>query len=241
MLVSRRHTVRRIDGWICGNPGDTRSRAVYSRGLGVEATYVTVASALREFESSGATVIDVCCGVGSLLPYVKNGFSRYIGVDFVRYEGFPLDSEFMEADLNKGIIPLPEGSAEAVVSMEAIEHLENPRALIREMVRLTKPGGLVAVSTPNQLSILSKVCLVVCNQHAYFRDLPSQYPAHITALLEIDLLRIAHECRLTESRIYYCKNSRIPGTRFHWPRRYRARAFNDNIVLVARKPSSGLN
>lgn len=75
-----------------------------------------------------------------------------------------------------------------------IEHLENPRAFIRVLVRLTKPGGWVFVTTPNQLSLLSQMTLMLKNQFNAFQEAPSLYPAHITALLEIDLIRITTEC-----------------------------------------------
>jgi 2-polyprenyl-3-methyl-5-hydroxy-6-metoxy-1,4-benzoquinol methylase len=47
-----------------------------------------------------------------------------------------------------------------VVSIETIEHLENPRALFRELVRALRPRGLLLVTTPNQLSVLSKLSFV---------------------------------------------------------------------------------
>ena len=52
-----------------------------------------------------------------------------------------------------------------VVSIETIEHLENPRALFRELVRALRPGGLLLVTTPNQLSVLSKLCFVLKDRH----------------------------------------------------------------------------
>jgi 2-polyprenyl-3-methyl-5-hydroxy-6-metoxy-1,4-benzoquinol methylase len=45
--------------------------------------------------------------------------------------------------------------ADVVASVETIEHLENPRAFMRQLARVVKPGGVVIVSTPNQLSLLT--------------------------------------------------------------------------------------
>jgi hypothetical protein len=94
----------------------------------------------------------------------------------------------------------------------------------------------VVVTTPNQLSLLSKLTLVVKNQFNAFTERPGSYPAHITALLEVDLVRIARECGLVEVGIRYTDSGRIPGTARHWPRPLGGRAFSDNVLLEARRP-----
>ena len=86
---------------------------------------------------------------------------------------------FRSGDLNQRL-PVEDGAADVVVSIETIEHLENPRALFRELVRAVRPGGLLLVTTPNQLSLLSKLSFVVKDRHGAFQAV--HYPAHITAL-----------------------------------------------------------
>jgi len=93
------------------------------------------------------------------------------------------------------------------------------------------------VTTPNQLSLLSKASLVVKNQFNAFTD--SSYPAHITALLEIDLTRMANESGLDQVKICFTQQGRIPGTGRHYPRfisRYFPRSFSDNLLLIGRRP-----
>ena len=36
---------------------------------------------------------------------------------------------------------MADGSFDAIISTEVIEHLENPRAVFREFARLVRPGG----------------------------------------------------------------------------------------------------
>jgi len=67
---------------------------------------------------------------------------------------------------------------------------------MRSLVALARPGGWVLVTTPNQLSWLSLLCLVVKNRFAAFQDV--HYPAHLTALLEVDLRRLAREASLRD-------------------------------------------
>ena len=56
--------------------------------------------------------------------------------------------------------------------METIEHLENPRAFVRLLTRLARPGGWVIVTTPNQHSLLSKGTFLLRGQHVHFQDVP---------------------------------------------------------------------
>ena len=215
-----------------------RERALLSRGTSADQIYRMVARLLAD-SCVGGTLIDLGCGTGSLRAFLDPKFSSYIGVDLIHYDDLPGETLFVRAELDSGVVPLKSESAQVVVSIETIEHLENPRGFLRELVRIARPGGMVAVTTPNQLSLLSKLGLLLKNEFPAFQEGPGLYPAHLTALLDIDLIRMARECELQEPRIAYSDQGRIPGTSRHWPSWCRGRAFSDNIILVARKPSGG--
>ncbi|HVE84614.1 MAG TPA: methyltransferase domain-containing protein [Myxococcales bacterium] len=198
------------------------------------------AAALLAEAGAGGTAVDVGCGSGALAPLLLARFDRYVGCDVVAYPGFPAHGQarFVAADLNRPPYPLEDASADAAVSVETIEHLENPRALVRELARVVRPGGVVLLTTPNQLSLLSKLTLLTRNQFNAFQEAPGLYPAHITALVEEDLRRIARECGLEEIEIRYSGSGRVPFTRAHWPFGLGGRAFSDNVALRARRPRS---
>lgn len=183
-------------------------------------------------------VIDVGCGHGAAWAHLKGHFSQYVGVDVTRYGEFPGDETFVRCNLDSGDVPLEDATGDVVMAVETIEHLENPRAFVRELVRLTKPGGWVVVTTPNQLSLLSLLTLMTRGQFSQFGD--GSYPAHITALLEIDLVRIATECGLTKIGTDYSRQGRIVFTGRHYPRvvsRLFPRACSDNLLVVGQKQS----
>ena len=115
------------------------SRALQSLGQSGAAIYAAAVDALRCRSVRGA-VVDVGCGTGRLNTLLGDLATSYIGVDAVRYDGFPAAASFRAADLNGEAIPVADGSAYITVSLETIEHLENPRAFCREQVRITSPG-----------------------------------------------------------------------------------------------------
>jgi 2-polyprenyl-3-methyl-5-hydroxy-6-metoxy-1,4-benzoquinol methylase len=184
----------------------------------------------------GDCLVDVGCGAGNLYPYVRDRFQRYVGVDAVRYEGFPPVAEFVQVDLDCAESPLPEGHADVVAAVEVIEHLENPRAFMRKLVQLARPGGTVLVTTPNQLSLLSLLTVAVKGRFNAFQDV--HYPAHLTALLPIDLIRIAGECGLHDLEIAYSCSSRMPLTNRRWPSlctRSFPQWLSENVLLIGTK------
>jgi 2-polyprenyl-3-methyl-5-hydroxy-6-metoxy-1,4-benzoquinol methylase len=197
----------------------------------------------RAFESlgiGGGDLLDVGCGRGQLWSHVgaRFGFDSYTGVDVVRYDGFPTEGRFYQVDADTGVVPLPDASFDVVAAVETIEHLDGPRRFVRELVRLIRPGGWLIVTTPNQLSCHSLLSLLLRGYFGAFAEAPGLYPAHVTALLETDLLRIGRELGLDGPRIIYSDRGRITLTPWHWPRPLRGRRFSDNLLLAARRPAA---
>ena len=212
------------------------TRALQSLGQSGAAIYAAAVDGLRRRSARGA-VADIGCGTGRLHTFLGALATSYIGVDAVRYDGFPAAAPFLAADLNRDQIPVADGSADIAVSLETIEHLENPRAFCRELVRITRPGGWLLVTTPNQRSVVSLGALLLKEHFSAFRD--GSYPAHQTALLDTDLRRIAAENGLQEISITFTGEGRIPFTGAFYPP-WLSRAFprplSDNVLLLARKP-----
>ena len=220
----------------CSTDLQVDARARKSGGSSNFAVYEMVARALDERSAGGEILLDVGCGHGHLWPFLRSRFSKYIGADVVQYSDFPETGEFTPVNLDTNRVSLADRIADVVVSVETIEHLENPRAFIRELVRLAKVGGWIVVTTPNQLSFLSLLTLVVKQRFSAFQDV--HYPAHLTALLEVDLTRIATECGLTDISIGYSYEGRIVLTPWHYSR-FIARSFprrcSDNLLVIGRK------
>lgn len=214
-------------------PLEQRARATL--GISSRAIYTMVASLVRRLHGSGGRLYDIGCGVGRFQEFASSVCDSHCGVDAVRYDSFPTDAEFIQVDLDGASWPVGDEVADVVVSIETIEHLENPRGFFRELTRITRPGGTIVVTTPNQLSLLSKLTLLIKGQFNAFQQ--SSYPAHRTALLKVDLERIARECGLVDLQIAFTNSGRIPGTPYHWPPPFGGEMFSDNIAVAARRPA----
>lgn len=104
----------------------------------------------------GGYLLDVGCGVGHLLALVAAQIPALAltGVDFspvavnlartaVGNNGAVFLLDFVPQSL-----PFTDGEYDVVVSSHVVEHLVDPVAHLRELVRVTKPGGRVIVNFP---------------------------------------------------------------------------------------------
>lgn len=84
-------------------------------------------------------VLDVGCGVKPYEPYFEPYADAYVGVDV----GNPA------ADIEGSVeaLPVEDGSYDLVLCTQVLEHVEHPGQAVRELYRVTAPGGRVLAST----------------------------------------------------------------------------------------------
>ncbi len=106
----------------------------------------------------GQTVVDVGCKFGLLRQYLRdrNLDYMYVGIDIdagtlrriASVEVQESRESFICHDVNAGL-PMESDSADYVVCLEVMEHLENASTFLEEARRVLKPNGRVVVSVPN--------------------------------------------------------------------------------------------
>jgi 2-polyprenyl-3-methyl-5-hydroxy-6-metoxy-1,4-benzoquinol methylase len=188
-------------------------------------------------------ILDFGAGTGELINLMGrlHGVELY-GADILpRPTAIPAHVEWHQGDLNENLDRFS-SYFDAVICSEVIEHLENPRSTFRNIHRLLKPGGKLLLTMPNQENIRSYLNLIFRGHFAQFRG--PDYPAHITALLRLDLVRICAETGFSEPRFLYTDYGWMPITRMTWQKfsfnLLGGRLFSDNVAMVVSKLASGL-
>ncbi|OGR41828.1 MAG: hypothetical protein A2X35_10980 [Elusimicrobia bacterium GWA2_61_42] len=104
----------------------------------------------------GARLLDAPCGAGAFaIELAAKGYA-VCGADVEpSAKGLP-GIEFQFADLEQSL-PWPTADFDAVFSLEGFEHLENGFHLLREFHRVLKPGGRLVLTTPNIVSLRSRM------------------------------------------------------------------------------------
>jgi SAM-dependent methyltransferase len=97
------------------------------------------------------TILENGCGVGMYVEHLSPFGGTVIGLeyDFERAAEARINSPHI---LNAAgeFTPLPPSTFDLILSHEVIEHVQDDRAAIHEMIRILKPGGRVVIFCPNR-------------------------------------------------------------------------------------------
>ena len=85
-------------------------------------------------------VLDVGCGPKPYYPFFAERASEYVGVDVV-------DNPVAELRGPVEALPVEDGSFDVVLCTQVLEHCDDPAQAVRELRRVTAPGGRVLAST----------------------------------------------------------------------------------------------
>ena len=139
-------------------------------------------------------LLDVGCGTGVMLRLMRD-----LGWDA---EGIDLDPQAVAVAHQAGLrarvgtldgAELAAGHYAAVTSSHVIEHVGDPAVFLRQCLRVTRPGGRLALTTPNAASLGHRVF------RAKWRGL--EPPRHLQILTPASLARLAGEAGYENVRV----------------------------------------
>ncbi len=126
-----------------------------------EGEFVFVPERIPLFQAAigrGKRVLDLGCRAGALTRHFLDG-NEVIGLDVDRAalaKAEALGIEPVHANVEEPL-PFEDASFDAVVAGELLEHLQFPDALIAEIQRVLKPGGVLVGSVPNAYRVQGRL------------------------------------------------------------------------------------
>jgi SAM-dependent methyltransferase len=106
----------------------------------------------RFVDLEGAKILDVGCGIGTYVRRFRRFSDDVHGVEVEAERVAEASAELPNVVVGVGeALPYPDDQFDLVFSNEVIEHVDDDRATAAEMVRVTKPGGVIVAFAPNRL------------------------------------------------------------------------------------------
>ena len=112
--------------------------------------------------SRGDTIVDCGAGTGELAMELRSRYGSQgvsvIGIEFVE-EARNIAKERKEIELLEGSIldlPLKDATSQVTIALDVLEHVENDALAFSELLRITKPGGVIIINVPAFMSLWSE-------------------------------------------------------------------------------------
>lgn len=116
--------------------------------------FAKYADALKPGEP-GARVLDVGCGVGQVVARLQTAGFEAHGVDVSEPNVNRARQVTERCRVYDGkTLPYADGYFASAGALNVLEHVEEPEAFIKELVRVVKVGGRVVLSSPNFFRVL---------------------------------------------------------------------------------------
>nr|WP_242533134.1 glycosyltransferase [Niveibacterium umoris] len=150
--------------------------------------------------SADDTVLDVGCGAGMATIFAAQRGASVIFADVDQAAISALEARMPASGARawRGIatdsnpLPLDDGIATRVIAMEMLEHVADPKIVMREFARVAAPGALLLFAVPDAASEALQRTVA---PDAYFR-----FPNHIRVLSEGDFESLVTEAGLIIER-----------------------------------------
>jgi SAM-dependent methyltransferase len=110
----------------------------------------------RRYGKRGSRLLEIGSGMGHLVGQLEDTFKTY-GMDLNHWAVKQSKSIVEKTDLQTASaqeLPYKNGAFNVVIIKHIVEHLPEPQKAIQEIGRVTEPGGVLILATPNLDSLL---------------------------------------------------------------------------------------
>lgn len=133
-------------------------------------------------------ILDVAAGNGAFLARLRSlGFQDFSGIELDQ-ANFQLKNVSLKSyDLNLPFAHNYTEKFDLITAVEIIEHLDNPRHLLRELRKLLRPGGLLVVTTPNIEHWIARLKFALKGEIKHFELVDIEKQRHISPILSYQM------------------------------------------------------
>ena len=152
--------------------------------------FVFVPERIPHFQAAigrGKRVLDLGCRAGALTRHFLEG-NEVVGLDVNRTalaKAEALGIQPVQANVEEPL-PFEDASFDAVVAGELFEHLQFPDALVAEIRRVLRPGGVIVGSVPNAYRLQGRLKFLLGRP-------PEDDPTHLHLFSSADVRRLLAE------------------------------------------------
>ncbi|MEO8356420.1 MAG: class I SAM-dependent methyltransferase [Chloroflexota bacterium] len=110
----------------------------------------------RRYGRRGTRLLEIGLGMGHLVAQLEDTFDTY-GMDLNHWAVKQSSSVVEKTNLQTASaqeLPYKDGAFNVVIIKHIVEHLPDPQQAIQEIGRVTEPGGVLILATPNLDSLL---------------------------------------------------------------------------------------
>lgn len=179
----------------------------------------------------GELILDAGCGTGIFTLDILDAGSRVVGLDISfpmlrraseKLEGRPFSPVW--GDISA--LPFRDETFDKVVSITAIEFVEDGKRAVAEMFRVVKPGGIIVVANLNSLSPWAVRRKVDAQKgHAIFRSAIFRSPDELASLSPVE--------GMVKTAIHFLKDD-SPERAIEAERKGRAKGLDTGAFAIAR-------
>ncbi len=185
-----------------------RKRLEYYNGLLIKADmglHRQIAQKLQVLVPPPAKILDFGAGEGALSERLVDSGYQVVAVDIDKTKFKCKRAKFIRVNLDNeqeitAFVQENEGSFDAVLGIEVIEHLENQWEYLRRIRKMIRAGGTLIITTPNTSSWLSRIHFLFTARFHQFDDDDLAY-GHSAPISPWELQYLMQETGFTEVSI----------------------------------------
>ncbi len=146
----------------------------------------------QKYIKKNLKVFDCGCGDGVHTSILKKYSKNVIGGDLDNRTRKEFNIPFRKIEIDSFG---KENEFDIVTAFDVIEHVENDHSFLKELIRITKKGGIIIIGTPNKNRLSNKIRILIKGQIHYPRNLGYHYSSggdivHLREYTKDELLQL---------------------------------------------------